>query len=182
MCLDVLTMLGTWAAGVGSIAAACAALWVSHKADVRRDLERDDELEGQARLIHSSIVKAQPTFKLSVHNGSEAPITAVEVVGLYLKDEHGISCDLPSWSSAGLRWAWIGAGGTASAMTTVSLNGEHVPLVDRGWSVTADIEFVDARGIRWRRWSTVRPRRSPVTAVHREPIDNPPAQDGPSTR
>lgn len=169
MSVETWAMLGTWAAGVGSFAAAGVALWVSHKGDIRRDHEREDELAGQARLVHSTASRAQPSFVVSVRNDSSEPIWAVRVVGLHLHDEVGARVDDYSWSADGLAWDRIEPHSTVDQMTAIRVRGEPVLLVDLRWRVSVDVEYVDARGVRWRRWGHVQPRRSPISVVNRDP-------------
>lgn len=152
---------------------AAEALKVAHdEARVREEI-REDEVASQARLVLSHVSRSQPQMFVHVENASSQPIYAVRVHSVYLHDEAEVRLDGFEWMPEGAQWRmqWerIEPGGKVSGAFTARLGGMPVMAVDDRVGATVDLEYIDARGIRWRRWASLQPRLSPAKASHRPP-------------
>ena len=168
--------VATWVAGGVTVAAVVVALVTSSRAhklatDEARDREqeREDDRAAQARTVlarlHTSYGMNAATeegsaesgydeLMVTVQNYGDRPILAVEVRAAVVQgpvryQALPIRGDLPHWAS-------IPAGGSENAK--VVLDGDYIRADD---DLSVIVDFVDAAGIRWRRWGNVDPERAP---------------------
>lgn len=149
-----------------------AALQLSQEEGERRRLERADEEAHQARQIVSHITNACPTSFVHITNTSDEPIGSVVLEAAYLDNLVAPA----SWTFApgpGSRVAVLKAHDTVTV--PIEFRNDQGELLELGQTraATADISFVDSRGVRWRRWALVQPRLAPDAAVQRAPTFEP---------
>lgn len=194
---------GTWAAAVATFAAVGVALWQAwvarhqareaHEVAVAalelaraealvRDEERESAAANQARLI-TSVAVPRGAMSLEtgeticaviaeVKNASQEPISAVQIVGAYLDRALAPSYQARLRDGDGFELALAPGDTFQVGIDYVDQHGAHLTR-DQLVSPSVDVSFVDAQGVRWRRWGSVQPRLDPHRAVHREPPEAP---------
>lgn len=180
--LQQITAYGTAGGAVATFLAVLVALWQARRAREQAQeahslalaalalsrADREDAEARQARQVTSRVTNGTPAGVVHVHNTSAEPIGAVRVEAVYL--DTLVAPAEWTYSLAPGHSAPMVEGGS-SFMVLVEFrdaDGELVELPQtRG--ATADLSFVDSRGVRWRRWGLVQPRPADNAAVHRDP-------------
>jgi hypothetical protein len=148
--------VGEWVGGVGSMAAAVAAVAIAIRDGRQREQDRRDEQAAQARLV---TVEARAVVAFSavieVTNHSTTPVLAVRIEHVHTTPEPSRAQFLEGKSR---EWGRLDAGEKVSAVCHLWLpDGSKILQPDELTVITAEISFVDARGLRWRRWANLPP-------------------------
>lgn len=179
----------TWVAGIATTAAviaalvhasgarkhAVAALKVARDEAAAREVARQDELAGQARLLMMTYTKKSGGLEFDVANHSAAPLFTIEVKTAYFMGGGAPSEYLwRPWRQnprhKGLTRDVLPAGQTHHvSIQFCDAQGEVIPSLAGFFAL--EVSYVDAHGVRWRRRGNVLPRRDPPSAgVHGEPV------------
>ena len=155
--------------------------------------EAEDGRKQQARLIASGADRDDTiagTVRFVVRNASPYSVRAFRLVGAWPSGSETASAK--SWRADILKsdprrvhggtQPWperlpngeLRAGQDAEIFVTFYRDPAGTELMDidtraEEFSPSIDIEFVDHRGVRWRRWAATEPRPAPIAATHREP-------------
>lgn len=188
----------TWVAGIATTAAVIAALAQAARANRHagealkfaqdeasaREVARQDELAGQARLLAvTHNVTDHGVVLFFIENHSPAPIFALKVEAAYFMGRY--SPPAYSWAhfhqhvrDQGLSRPVLPAG--SSHLIAIGFCDDLGKFIEaRGDEFAVDVSYVDSHGVRWRRWGNVLPRRDEkYPAVHREPEYVPPRWEG----
>jgi hypothetical protein len=160
---------GEWAGALGSIAAVAVALWLAISDARRRDSDRREEKAAQARLITVEVetIYGKAAAFVTVTNHSASPVFSVAINGVQVSPEP------PAFVQFGedRQWARLDPGQmkTARCAFFSSRNPRDLWIVSPPNLVSAEVSFVDASGLPWKRWGNTPPRLGGPPIGHREP-------------